>query len=160
MNIQAFETFYKDNHSLFFHQAFNLIEDWENSRDIVAECFEYVWTHHRDADIADMRAYMHVAIKNRCIDFMRRQQVKDRFIDFQTARAQAAADSAADEEKLAEVYKVIQSLPPATRHVLEECYLKKKKYQEVAQELGIGVNMVKKHIVKALSILRSALANK
>lgn len=47
-----------------------------------------------------------------------------------------------------------------TRHILEECYVRRKKYQEVADELNISVSAVRKHIVKALSVLRKEFAKK
>ena len=41
-----------------------------------------------------------------------------------------------------------------TRYVLEECYFHRKKYAEVAENIGISINAVKKHIMKALNLLR------
>ena len=48
----------------------------------------------------------------------------------------------------------METLPPKTRHVLEECYFNNKKYKEVADSLEVSTNAVKKHIVKALGLLR------
>ena len=53
---------------------------------------------------------------------------------------------------------IINTLPPKTKKVLEECYFNQKKYSEVAQMLNISTNTVKKHIMKALSSLREELS--
>ena len=45
-------------------------------------------------------------------------------------------------------------------HILEECYIQRKKYQEVAEELNISVSAVRKHIVKALQVIREECAKK
>ena len=59
-----------------------------------------------------------------------------------------------EDERLERVQKVINSLSPQTRKVLEGCYFSGKKYVEVGNELGISVNTVKKHIMKVLNLLR------
>ena len=58
------------------------------------------------------------------------------------------------------IHKAISTLTAHTRLILEECYVRRKKYQEVADELNISVSAVRKHIVKALSVLRKEFAKK
>ena len=65
-----------------------------------------------------------------------------------------------DEEKLNRIGKVIASLPLQTRRVLEECYFNRKKYSEVGELLAISPNTVKKHIVRALNLLREEFMEK
>ena len=62
------------------------------------------------------------------------------------------------EERLRIVKQIISELPPRTRFVLEQCYFNNKKYQEVAEILDVTSSAVKKHIMKALSILRERLS--
>jgi DNA-directed RNA polymerase specialized sigma subunit len=38
--------------------------------------------------------------------------------------------------------------------LIKECYYENKKYQEVAENFGISISGVKKHIMKALKMLR------
>ena len=59
-----------------------------------------------------------------------------------------------------EVYKILDKLPPLTRQVLEGCFLEKKKYKEVAEEKSISTSTVKKHIIKALKVLRDGMLKK
>ena len=56
--------------------------------------------------------------------------------------------------------KIINTLSPQTRRVLEECYIHKKNYKYVAEELNVSVSAVRKHLVIALTILRSEVAEK
>jgi RNA polymerase sigma-70 factor (ECF subfamily) len=59
------------------------------------------------------------------------------------------------EEHLKEVLTYIDTeLTPQTRTVLRMCYDEKRKYKEVASELGISVQAVNKHISQALRKLR------
>ena len=52
------------------------------------------------------------------------------------------------------IYEVLNVLKPPTKEILEACYIQGKKYKEVAEEMKINIATVKKHMVKALKILR------
>ena len=41
-----------------------------------------------------------------------------------------------------------------SKEILEACYIQGKKYKEVAEEMKISISTVKKHMVRALKILR------
>ena len=64
----------------------------------------------------------------------------------------------ADEEYLLKkeeiVERVLNELKPPTKEIFISCYVHYKEYREVAEKMGISVNTVKKHIVKALKIIR------
>lgn len=55
--------------------------------------------------------------------------------------------------------KSIELLPLQTRKVFNECFLKGRKYKDVAEELQISVNTVKTHITRALQFLRKRTDN-
>ena len=52
---------------------------------------------------------------------------------------------------------IARSLPEPTCTVLRLCYWEKKTYREVAEHLGISPDTVKKHISKALQMLREEM---
>ena len=61
------------------------------------------------------------------------------------------------ERTLEKIESVCKELPDKTRYILSQCYFHHKTYKEVASELQITPDAVKKHIVKALKILREAV---
>lgn len=67
------------------------------------------------------------------------------------------ADLMLRESRIEAVERELDTLPERTRYVLEQCYYRRRSYRDVADELGISTNGVKKHIVKAMAHLRSAL---
>lgn len=68
--------------------------------------------------------------------------------------------SICDEEKyLQRIRKVAQTFSERTYAVFYKCYIEQKKYIEVANELSITVDGVKKHIVKALKAFREEFNN-
>ena len=58
------------------------------------------------------------------------------------------------DERLAQLSRAMEKLPDKTRFVLQQCYLEEHTYREVAEMLDITTDGVKKHVVKAFSVLR------
>lgn len=56
-----------------------------------------------------------------------------------------------DDERLKDINAVIDTLRPKTRLVLQECYINRKSYKELADELEISTSGVKHHTVPASS---------
>lgn len=157
----AFEQFYKESYMTFYYLVYNMLEDEEASKDIVGDCFEYVWHNHREENVRNWKAYMYSVVRNKCIDSLRKQEVKKKYVDFYTSMFAEEWDEYSDEEDtMSEVYKILDKLPPLTRQVLEGCFLEKKKYKEVAEEKSISTSTVKKHIIKALKVLRDGMLKK
>ena len=49
------------------------------------------------------------------------------------------------------ISKAMEKLTPHTRHILEECYIQRKKYQEVAEELNISVSAVREAYCESIT---------
>ncbi len=63
-------------------------------------------------------------------------------------------DTNEPDERLRLINEAMQQLTPYNRMILHECYVNKKKYKEVAEELEVSVAAIHKNIVKALRIVR------
>ncbi len=156
-----FEQFFKSSYSLFYFTAYHLLGDEEKSRDVVSECFAQVWSGGRDDTITEWRAYMYNAVRNKCIDILRRDKVRQRYVDFYLAMTSEAEEGQDDERETLElIYRKIETLPELTQRVLHKCYFEGKKYREAAQELGISESYVKKNIMSALKALRGKAVKK
>lgn len=58
------------------------------------------------------------------------------------------------------IRELMSNLKPSTRQILEACYIDKKKYREVAEEMNMSTSAVKKNLTKALNLLREKIAKK
>lgn len=157
-----FEIFFKENYSQFYFFALHLIDDEEASRDIVSDSFEYILNNCSKLEVENWKSYMYSYIRNKCIDYIRHQEVKRRYIDYYLHVTREIEESGYEEyeERISEIRKLIVTLTPQTRTVLRECYIHNKKYKEVAEELRISVSAVRKHMVKALKVIREGIAKK
>ncbi|MGM9701628.1 MAG: sigma-70 family RNA polymerase sigma factor [Prevotella sp.] len=151
-----FERFYKENYKALFLQAYYIIGDEEACRDLVADCFEYSWTHFGDMPLHNWVAYIRQMLKNRCIDYIRKVEVKEKYLEFYKIVADVADEGVTD-DRLQKIYAVVDKMKPPTGTILKEVFFRKKRYKEVAVAMNISTSTVKKHIIKALKEIRSAV---
>jgi len=152
----GFEQLYKANYARLYYYAFQFISDAETCKDIVNDVFEKTWNLYESLQQETITAYLYANVRNKCIDHLRHSLVKEQYADFYKAITQEEADNdfSEREERIARIEKVIEELTDPTKTILKECYYENKKYQEVADEFGISTNGVKKHIMKALRLIR------
>ena len=100
-------------------------------------------------------------IRNKCIDYVRHDAIRNRFVAERMRMDEHMDESdMLDREQRVEILQtLIYELPPRTRLVLQECFINGRKYKEVAEELEISDNAVKKHVMKALKYLRDNVKN-
>lgn len=151
-----FERMYKENYARLYYYAFRFLTDEEACKDVVNDVFEKVWQQFDELKAETSSAFLYTQVRNRCIDRLRHQQVEEQYAELYRALSEDVSEIRADEreERLARIEKTIANLTDPTKTILKQCYYENKKYQEVADEFGISVSGVKKHIVKALKILR------
>lgn len=151
----VFESFFRQNYSDAVNLAFSILRDWERSRDVVSESMEYIWMHRQEFPVEKRRNYLCWQVRNRSIDFIRHQRVENRYRQLQLFYSSVYEEyDDFREERLRQVMSEMENLPSRTKEILVECYLKNKKYRVVAEEQGISVTAVKKHILKALRFFR------
>ncbi len=150
------EILFKTHYNSLYVYAFQMINDAETCRDIVADAFEYLWKNYNRVELSTVKSYLYAYVRTRCIDLLRHRQIHERYIRF-CMEVMPESDELGKEEpdeRILRLRKVVRALTPRTRHILEECYVRKKKYQEVADALEISSSAVRKHIMQALAAMR------
>ncbi|WP_455672618.1 RNA polymerase sigma-70 factor [Phocaeicola sp.] len=157
-----FEQLFKDNYARLYYYAFRFISDAETCKDIVNDVFEKAWKQFEAIQKETITAYLYANVRNKCIDHLRHTQVEEQYAGFYRAVTQEEADSdfSEREERIARIERVIEELTDPTKTILKECYYENKKYREVADEFGISISGVKKHIMKALRLIREEFSIK
>lgn len=162
--IREYELFFKENYLRLYYFAFQMIGEKEPCRDIISEALEQTWLHFSQTDKEiKLTSFTYSIVRNKCIDYIRHEAVKAKYIDFYMSMHNESGEDNSYEEKeqkIRLIYSMIAELPPRTQTVLEMCYFQNKTYSEVAEELGVSVSAVRKHIVKALKTFRAGFAKK
>ena len=158
MDKSSFEQLFRDNYGKAYYLALRILHDDEASKDVVADAFELVWRRLQDSDVDKLSSYLLTAVKNVCLDYIRKQNIRNRYVQ---ASVQAVGKLSFNpeevdlhEEKIQTIMRSLDELTPRTQQIVTMCYVQRKKYREVAEELGISESAVKKHIMQALSYMR------
>lgn len=158
MDKASFEQLFRDNYGKAYYLALRILHDDEASKDVVADAFELVWRRLQDSDVDKLYSYLLTAVKNVCLDYIRKQNIRNRYVlaSVQAVGKQSFNPEEVDlhEEKIQTIMRSLDELTPRTQQIVTMCYVQRKKYREVAEELGISESAVKKHIMQALSYMR------
>lgn len=157
-----FDILFKRYYGQLFLFARQFLPTEDDCHDAVAEVYEEVWRHYADIEEVKALSYMYRCLRRKCIDIMRHKKVEERYIRLSAVLTEhMVTQEQIEEAKRREVIveKVLNSLDPPTKEIFTLCYVEHKRYQEVAEMLNISVSTVKKHIIRALKIVRERARN-
>ena len=150
---EKFESIYTENYLRLYYYALHIVNDEEAAKDILNDVFVALWKNIETFQEEHVSAYLMTSVRNRSVDFLRQHVLRHQYTEEYLHTAELFyADYSDEKDKLVE--EMMNQLSPPTDQILRMCYLKRMKYAEVAEALGISPNTVKKHIVKALKTLR------
>ena len=159
IDTQLFERLFNEKYEQLYYFAFDYVVDEEAARDIVSDAFANIWKNHKQIDASKINSYLHMAVRNRCLDYLRKEKRKDRFEEAYP-RLYSEIDSEEwreREERIAELMAAVRELPERTQWVLRQRYEERRSYQEIADELGISLNGMKKLMSRTFVQLRDTL---
>ena len=156
---RRFEEIYTGNYTRLYYYALHIMNDEETAKDILNDVFTTLWNNIETIDISKINAYLMTSVRNRSVDHLRRTVLESQYTEEYLHTAEIFYDDYSDEkDRLVE--EMFSHLSPPTDEILKMCYLKRMKYAEVAEQLDISPSTVKKHIMKALKILRELYKDK
>ncbi|MCI1282460.1 MAG: RNA polymerase sigma-70 factor [Prevotella sp.] len=132
--------------------ALHYLKDIDTAEDIVQECFIKLLDHTTE----NTKAFLFTAVRNACIDSLRKQNPIDADIQPQDLEG-TITDEEAQERSLheAELWTAIDKLPPRCREILIMSKREGLTYKQIAAELGLSEKTVEHQISKALKVLRN-----
>ncbi|MDR3261124.1 MAG: RNA polymerase sigma-70 factor [Tannerella sp.] len=138
------------------------------AEDIVQDVFMELWESNTDVDEASSRSFLFTAVKNRCINLLKHEQVKMLYIhNIQIENQLLELDyfdsiekQMIETEDLQRIYKQIDLLPDKCRQIFKLAYFEDKKNAEIAELLHLSVRTVEHQIYLGLKALRRKLINK
>ena len=157
---REYERLFKDNFDSLFYYAKQMVKDDELCRDIISDAFEIVWMKRDVTEPSHRLSFFYRMVHNRCVDHIRKETARNRYAEFYRKMNMAGIanmeyDADTDLRKQQLVDKVMEELSPTTRTIIERCFMDNHYYAEVADELGISLSAVKKHVAKALMLFRT-----
>ena len=137
--------------------------------DIIQESFIVLW-EKRNSIKPDksIESFVFVIIRNRCLNYLKKQKLETGEIDLDNMNVEELQylyqldftekeDKSMEELLIASFQSAVEELPEKMKEVFTKCKIQGLKQKEVAEELGISLKMVEKHIAKAKLQIREKL---
>ena len=150
------ERLFRENYSRYYYFALNFVDDAEMAKDIISEVFLAVWRNHDHISKDKLGSYVFTSIRNKGLSFFKSVHAQ---MTVEEQEASVLFDDSEEEwklkeERIFEMEKVMREMNPKTRYVLEQFYYQHRSYKDIAAELGITTEGIKKQLVKGLTVLR------
>lgn len=142
----------------------------EDAENLVQDIFLYLWENREQIpSLGNMNAYLFTVVKNRCIDFLRRQakndekkrslsELEEKELQFKLYSLQKFDEnnfSIADIEHL--ISQAVDSLPARCKEIFILSRMEGLRHKEISERLNISVNTIESQIAIALKKLKVAL---
>lgn len=139
-----------------------ITESEELTEDIVQDVFLKIWLHRSYlTEIECFWAYLLVVARNHAFNCLkkiaRERLLKKEWTRFVLLQTSVEIDETATKDKEGLIDEAIQLLPPQQKKVYIMSRRKRMKQAEIARELNISLETVKKHMVLALRFIKNQL---
>jgi RNA polymerase sigma-70 factor (ECF subfamily) len=164
------ETLYKQHYDDLLLAARKLLGNEEEARDAVSDVFAELLANGRPLREEQAASYLQVSVRNRCLNLLEHRRVvrtSEQLLRRRRAGATAFRFNPQDicetadnqEPPLDQVLDYVDTqLTAKTSNVVKQRYLGKKKYDEIAQDMGISRIAVFKHLSKGIHQLQAHFA--
>ena len=157
----SFKQIYEKYFPLMKYYGQNYIKDEQTIHDLIQEVFIKLWAKRKQFENENMiKNFLYKVMKNTCLTFIRNQKVKEKHAEF--LKEEDIEESFLNKVIEIEVYSILgdvfDELPPTCKKVYK-LSLEGLGHSEIAEELNITINTVKKHKNRANHYLKSRLEN-
>jgi len=158
---EAFDSFFRQYYTGLCFFANSIIHNEDDSKDIVQTCFIKLWDSHSIQDRSEtVKSFLYSSVRNACIDFIRKKEVKEK-AKLQHAAVDQADDTHFDELAFSEMMRLIMDqihkLPLIMQQVVKMHYLDGRKYSEIAEDLHTSPDAVRMQKTRAIKMIRQKL---
>lgn len=166
---QAYKYIYDNHYTLLCKIAYEFLKDDFLAETIVDDIIFHLWEKRDTIEITlSVRSYLVQAVRNRSINYLNleREKREVRFSVINEHNEWQSSVFLSDDYPLAtllekeleqEIQNAINRLPEECRNVFNKSRFEDKRYEEIAEELGISTNTVKYHIKNAIVRLNNDL---
>jgi RNA polymerase sigma-70 factor (family 1) len=159
----ALDALFKEFYDRLVYFSLQLVRDQAQAQDIAQDAFIKYW-QERDYVLANkiaVKNYLYSTVRHASLNVIRHSKVVDDYLLQQGTdepEEHSIMDAIISSEVIAELHAAIDALPENYRVVSVMSYLEGKKNQEIADELGISINTIKKQKYRALELLKVSLS--
>ncbi len=155
----AYKYLFSEYYSWLCNYIFKLCGNRSLAEDLVQEVFIHLWEKRTQLTIkSSLKNYLFRSCHNQFLQYVRKEKVRNDFLN--SIRWDVLLESYTEEShelremQLKKLNTLISELPPRCKEVFVKSKFEKKKYKEIAVDLGISIKTVEAQMSKALHYLR------
>lgn len=158
----TFEELFRSNYPKLCFFALQFLGDEDTVKDIVQDVFINYWNKRESLSIDEdsISAFLYSAVKNACLNKLRRLKLEQGYLNRQEAdpaEEAVALNLMIRSEVMLEINKIITTLPDGCQKIFRMGYLEGLKNPQIAEQLGVSVNTVKTQKKRGLQLLKLRL---
>ena len=155
-DLSAYDSLFVKYYKLLCVSAYFFLKDEHAAKDLVQTFFLDIWEKKLYLHFhSEIKGYLYRAIKNRCLNEISKQKTRDKnhkaFADLQDVKSLPHDETP---DYYGQMQSTLDGMTGQKRVAIQMVYLKGKRYQEAADEMGISINSFKTHLKSGLKILR------
>ena len=157
---KAFQFFFEQYYDPLVAYATTYTHDAVLSEDIVQQAFINFWEGRERLDEnRSPRNYLYTLVHNRYIDTVRNNKKERKLLDEIWERAlrdRIKEDTETREKRIERMKRVLESLPPKCKKIIQMNKVEGKKYKEIAGQMNISIKTVESQMRIAFIKIREA----
>jgi len=157
----AFSEIYTRFAPKLYRQAYQVLQNREETKDLVQDIFVALWNKRTEVQIQHLAGYLHIATRNQVIKTIAHRKTTAHYFNWLqtvTEEGMATADYAIRERQLQQVIdNEVNKLPSKMRLVFNLSRKAHLSHKEIAVKLHLSEATVKTQVRNALRTLRSKL---
>lgn len=168
-NPSAYKELFKQTFARMLGYCRLFVHDQAQANDLVQECFVKLWEKRTTINTyQSVESLLFVMLRNRCLNYLRDQKLhtveKDINLVEETELQHlyqldfiGREEKSMQEELIEAIRKSVEKLPEKRKFVFIKTKIEGKKNKDVADELGISVKAVEKHLHQAKEQIRKEM---
>jgi RNA polymerase sigma-70 factor, ECF subfamily len=159
--VKAFEKIFEAYYGSLCLFARKIVGDMDHARDIVQDVFVSVHVNHKTLDInTSLKSYLFKCVYNGCLNKIKQQKIYAGHHEYllQNSPSSDFHDLMVEAELQERIRVTVDNLPEQCGKIFRMNRYEGRKNKEIAEELGISIRTVETQISKALTALRTNLA--
>jgi RNA polymerase sigma-70 factor, ECF subfamily len=167
----AFEALFKKLYPRLNDFAYKVVKNSDIAKDIVQDVFIKIWEKRKEVETINIEAFIFKAVKNQCLTHIKHikivENVNLKLSNISEVEELYRIDFVGNEPYLLiekelqqQIERVINTLPEQCKNVFKLSRVDGLKNREIAENLGINIKNVERHITRALVEFRNHFSDK
>ena len=161
MSLEVFQTRILPMKDKLYRLALRLLPDRHDAEDVVQEVMVRLWSRREEwGQWQSLEAYCMTAVKNGCLDRLRKRQLRpvreDRAWDV-NSQDKDPQEKMIAKETFIQIRKCMDELPQNQQLVIQLREVEGFSYNEIAEVLGISLDQVKVNLFRARNAIKKSI---